>query len=174
MKVLVRSFVCCVLATAARAQQVVVVYPPPAQPSTVVMIERERPAPIPAELQDAYGWAPQITYMIALKDNDIRVADQYWVKNETLYYLTADHQERTVPVDSVDLGLTIRLNSERNVAFYLPADQERAVERSGVVRHSANIVHKRCYCTVTRSTRASSPATNGANRAAPATRAMTR
>jgi hypothetical protein len=173
MKVLVRSFVCCVLATAARAQ-IVVVYPPMVQPSTVVMIERERPAPIPAEPEEAYGWRQQITYMIALKDNDIRIADQYWVKNGTLYYLTPDHQERTVPVESVDLTLTIRLNGERNVAFYLPVDQERAVARSGVVRHTANIVHKRCYCTVTRSARASSPATHRANRAAPATRAMTR
>jgi hypothetical protein len=50
---LVRSLVFCVLATAARPQ-VVVVYPPQAQPSTVVMVERERPAPVRAERPEAY------------------------------------------------------------------------------------------------------------------------
>ena len=146
---LVRSLVFCVLATAARPQV------------TVVLVDPEPPAPVRAERLDAYVPAQPITYLIALKHDDIRIAEQYWVKNGTLYYLLADHQQRTVPVDSVDLALTIRLNSERNVAFYLPADQERAAAPSRVVRRTANVVHKRCCCTVTRSARASSPATGG-------------
>ena len=174
MKTLVaRSLVFCVLATAARPQ-VVVVYPPQPQPSTVVVIERERPAPVPAERLDAYVSAQPITYLIALKNDGIRIAEQYWVKNGTLYYLLADHQQRTVPVDSLDLALTIRLNSERNVEFYLPADQVRAVALSRVVRRTANVVHKQCCCTVTRSARASSPATDGASRATPPPRVTTR
>jgi hypothetical protein len=162
MKLLVRSLVCCVLAIAARAQ-VVVVYPPPAQPATVV-IERERPAPVLAERQDAYVPAQQIDYLIALKDSEIRIAEQYWVKGETLSYLTADHEQRTVPINNLDLALTIRLNSERNVAFYLPADQERAATRSHVVRHTANVVHNRCNCTGVKSARPKSPATGEASR----------
>ena len=166
MKVLVRSFVCCVLATAAWAQ-VVVVYPPAAQPSTVVMVERESPAPVRAAGQNAYyGPVRQITYLIALKNSEVQIADQYWVKGETLYYLTADHQERTVPVNNIDLTTTMRLNSERNVAFNLPAYQEKVVAQSRVIRHTVNVAHKRCYCTTTpQSAHAPSPATGAASRA---------
>src|SRR5262249_32245103 len=115
---------------------------------------------------EVYAPAQQITYLIALKDSQIRIAQQYWVKGGVLYYVTADHQQRTVPVDSLDLTLTTRLNNERNVAFYFPAGQESAAARSRVVHHTANAVQKRCYCRVTRSARGSSPATGGASRAA--------
>ena len=162
MKLLVRSLACCVLATAARAQ-VVVVYPPPPQPVTVV-IERERPAPMGGERQDAYAPAQQITYLIALKDGEVRIAEQYWVKGETLHYLTADHEQRTVPANNLDLALTIRLNSERNVAFSLPTDQERAAARSHIIRHTAKVVHNRCNCAAIRSTRSRSSGTGGASR----------
>ena len=161
---LVPGFLCCMLTTAARSQ-VVVVYPPAAPPATVVMLER--PAPVPAERFNAFLTSQPTTYLIALNHDDIRLAEQYWVKSGTLYYLMADHQERTVPVNSLDLALTMRLNSERNVAFSLPAGQERTAARSRVVHHTASVVHKRCYCTVTRSARATSPA-GRASRAIPA------
>ena len=167
---LVPGFVCCMLTTAARSQ-VVVVYPPQPQPSTVVMMER--PVPVPVERFNAYLTPQPTTYLIALNHDDIRIAEQYWVKNGTLYYLMADHQERTVPVDSLDLALTMRLNSERNVAFSLPAGQERTAARSRVVHHTASVVHKRCYCTVTRSARATSPA-GRASRAIPAPQGTSR
>ena len=57
MRLLVRSFVCCVLATGARGQwyppssNVTVVYPPPAQNPPVVVV-LDNPAPRPAELRE--------------------------------------------------------------------------------------------------------------------------
>src|SRR5690349_21241818 len=111
MGLLVRSLVCCVLASAVWAQ-VVVVYPPPVQPPQVVLVERSvpmRPAP-----QEVYVPAGPTNYLIALKGDQVQLAEQYWVKGGTLYYVTADHQERSVPIDRVDLALTVRLNSERD------------------------------------------------------------
>jgi hypothetical protein len=148
MRLLVRSFVCCVLATGARGQwytpssNVTVVYPPPAQTPPVVVIMKESPAPRP--FQEEYTSARQITYLIAFKDSAVRVADQYWVNGETLYYLTTDHQRMTAPVNSVDRALSKRLNSEQNVAFYLPPEQRKTVAQAHVVRHTA--VRKRCDC----------------------------
>jgi hypothetical protein len=167
---LLGSVLCCVLATGARAQwyggygfpsssttNVIVVYPPRPQPPSVVVIDRARRVSAPAERQEEYAPAQQTTYLIAFKNHVIRVADQYWVKGKTLIYLTTDHQRWTAPLDSVDRTLSKRLNSEQNVAFYLPAGEGRAVVRARLVRHTATVVHKRCYCVHTRSTGDSSP-----------------
>jgi hypothetical protein len=172
MRLLVRSFVCCVLATGARGQwypsssNVTVVYPPPAQTPSVVIVQ-EGPAPRPAESQEEYGPVRQITYLIAFKDSIVRVADQYWVNGKTLYYVTTDHQRMTAPVNSVDRTLSKRLNSEQNVAFYLPPEQEKTVAQTHLVRHTANLVRKRCECPAERSARVSSRASGGASRSVP-------
>jgi hypothetical protein len=152
MRLLVSSLVSCLLTTGARAQwyggyayppssnvSVTVVYPPPAQPPTVVVLESERPVPVPVQRQEEYGPVRQVTYLIAFKNNEIRAVDQYWVKGKTLYYLTADHQRRTAPIESVNRALSKRLNREQNVAFVLPAAEGRAV------RHTTTFVRKRCY-----------------------------
>jgi hypothetical protein len=161
MRLLVRSFVYCVLATGARAQSsnVTIVYPPMQSPPVVVIL-RGRPAP-----QEEYEPTRQITYLIAFKNDGIRVADQYWVSGRTLYYLTPDHQRRTAPVDSVDRTLSRQLNSEQNVAFILPAERERVSVH--VVRRTASVVRKRCYCVAVPSAGAASRARGGANRASP-------
>jgi hypothetical protein len=165
MRLLVRSFVCCVLATGARGQgyppssNVTVVYPQPAQTPRVVVIVNET-AQRPAEIQDEYAPARQVTYFIAFKDGVVRVADQYWVDGKTLYYLTTDHQRMTAPVNSVDRPLSKRLNSEQNVAFYLPPEQIKAVAQVHVVRRTAG---KRCYCRPAPSARVPSRASGGAS-----------
>jgi hypothetical protein len=172
MRLLVRSFVCCVLATGARGQwypsssNVTVVYPPPAQAPPVVIVH-ERPAPRPGEFQEEYGSVRQITYLIAFKDSMVRVADQYWVNGQTLYYVTTDHERMSAPVNSVDRTLSKRLNSEQNVAFYLPPDQERTVAQTHPIRHTSSLVRKRCYCLPDRSARVSSRASGGASRSSP-------
>src|SRR5215471_8985006 len=97
MRLLVRSMMCCVLATGARGQwyptssNVTVVYPPPVQTPASVVIVRESPAPRPAEFLEEYVPPRRITYLIAFKDGVVRVADQYWVSGKTFYYLTVDH-----------------------------------------------------------------------------------
>src|SRR5260370_10105036 len=83
MRLLVRSFVCCVLATGACGQSyppssnVTVVYPPPAQAPPVVVVVHESPDLRPAEFQEASAPARKITYFIAFKDGVVRRPDQY-------------------------------------------------------------------------------------------------
>jgi hypothetical protein len=173
MRLLVRSFVCCVLATGAHGQwyptssNVTVVYPPPAQTPPVVVILPDNPAPRPAAFQEDYAPARQITYLIAFKDSVVRVADQYWVSGKTIYYVTMDHQRMTAPVSSVDRALSKRLNNEQNVAFYLPPGQGKTVTQAHVVRHTASLVRKRCYCLSAPSARVPARAGGGASRSSP-------
>jgi hypothetical protein len=165
MRLLVRSFVCCVLATGARGQpNVTVVYPPPAQNPPVVVV-LDSPPPRPAEFHEPYAPARQITYLIAFKDNVVRVADQYWVSGKTIYFLTTDHHRMTAPVSSVDRKLSKRLNSEQNVAFVLPPEPGKTVARARLVRTS--LVRKRCHCVPDSSARAPSRASGGASRSSP-------
>jgi hypothetical protein len=164
MRQLVRSLLCCVLATGAWSQNNVTVVYPPMQPPTVVVIRHGLPRPLSAEAQEEYAPARQITYFIAFKTGVVREADQYWVKGRTLYYVTTDHQRRTAPVDSVDRVLSKQLNSEQKVAFYLPSEQVRAGLRPRLVRHTATLVRKRCCCALTQSAVASSPTRSGASR----------
>jgi hypothetical protein len=164
MKLLVRGFACCVLATAAHAQSnVTVVYPPPAQPSSVVVFLPERPVIRPVMVREEFEPTRQITYFIAFKDNVVRVADQYWVDGKTIFVLTTDHQRLTAPVNTVDRILSARLNNEQNVAFILPPERGTMVARTRVVRHTASVVHKTCHCVSTRV-----PASGVASRSAPA------
>ena len=153
MRLLVRSMMCCVLATGARGQwyptssNVTVVYPPPVQsPPAAVEIVRESPAPRPAEFREEYASPRRITYLIAFKDGVVRVADQYWVSGKTLYFLTPDHQRMTAPANSVDRAVSKRLNGEQNVAFNLPPEQGRTLVQTHVVHRTVSLVRKRCYC----------------------------
>jgi hypothetical protein len=59
-------------------------------------------------------------YLIATKDQAIRAAASYWVDGRTLHYVTLQHEEKQIPLDSVDRSLTMQLNRERRVAFQLP------------------------------------------------------
>src|SRR5260370_9023458 len=147
MRLLVRGFVCCVLATGARGQwypsssNVTVVYPPVQAPTTVVIVN-DSPPPRPAEFREEFAPARQITYLIAFKDSVIRVADQYWVNGKTIYYVTTDHQRMTAPVNSVDRTLSKRLNSEQKVAFNVPPEQVKKIAGAHLARHTPSSVRK--------------------------------
>jgi outer membrane protein OmpA-like peptidoglycan-associated protein len=98
-----------------------VTYPPP--------VVRESPRIVIRQYQEEY-WRPrQIRYLIAFKDNLIQWADAYWVSANILYYVTPDHQQRAAPLDSVDRTLSERLNNERDIPFYLPAQSGRVALR---------------------------------------------
>jgi hypothetical protein len=120
-----------------------------------------------AEFQEHYAPARQITYLIAFKDSVVRVADQYWVSGNTLYYLTTDHERMTAPVNSVDRTLSERLNREKDVAFYLPPEKGKAVAQAPLVRHTASLVRKRCNCIAAPSAGVPSRASGGASRSSP-------
>lgn len=59
-------------------------------------------------------------YLIATKDETIHAAAAYWVDGKTLHYVTLQHEEKQVQLDSVDRDLSLQLNRERRVAFRLP------------------------------------------------------
>ncbi len=59
-------------------------------------------------------------YLIASHDGTIRAVLAYWVEGMTVHYVTMDHQQREMPLTSIDRPLSDRLNRERNVTFRLP------------------------------------------------------
>jgi outer membrane protein OmpA-like peptidoglycan-associated protein len=113
MRFLVRGLLWGVLAIGGWAQTTVVVYPPAPPPPPVMMAVQARP----------------ITYLIAFKDSVVDLADWYWVRDATLYYITLDHQCRTAPLGRVDRPLSARLNSEQGVEFSLPASEGAQADR---------------------------------------------
>ncbi len=58
-------------------------------------------------------------YLIAFKDHVIRPAAAYWVAGNTLHYVSLDHQEHQVQMDTVDRAMSEQLNRERRVQFSL-------------------------------------------------------
>jgi len=60
-------------------------------------------------------------YLVAFKDHMIRAASAYWVDGRTLHYVTLQHEEKQVPLDTVDREFSLQLNRERHVRFQLPA-----------------------------------------------------
>ena len=43
----------------------------------------------------------------------------YWVEGDNLHYVTNYGGKNSVPLELIDLGTTIRLNSERGIEFSL-------------------------------------------------------
>lgn len=59
-------------------------------------------------------------YLFAMKGGEIQAAASYSIAGQTLHYVTMDHQEKQVPLSSIDRGLTQQLNRERRVSLSLP------------------------------------------------------
>ncbi len=64
--------------------------------------------------------APRPTLLI-LKDGQGYVATNYWIDASRLAYVGSDGSRRTLPLNDLDLQLTIQLNGERGVPFVLRA-----------------------------------------------------
>jgi len=104
---------------------VTVVYPQTQASQAPVYVERPRPV---SHEYDEYGQeihssgtaASSPIYLVAFKDHVIRAAASYWVDGRTLHYVTLQHEEKQVPLDSVDRDLSMQLNRERRVQFQLP------------------------------------------------------
>jgi hypothetical protein len=113
----------------AASPNVTVVYPQATQasaPATTVYVERAHPV---THEYDQYGQeispaAPGASsspiYLIAFKDHVIRAAASYWVDGSTLHYVTLQHEEKQVPLDTLDRDFSMQLNRERHVSFNLP------------------------------------------------------
>lgn len=104
---------------------VTVVYPQSAQPAQAASAERATPA---IHSYDEYGQEVKQSpssdgspiYLIASRDHVIRAAVAYWVAGSMLHYVTLQHEEKELSLDSVDRDLSARLNRERHVPFSLP------------------------------------------------------
>lgn len=105
----------------ASAAQPVMVYqnlayppaPPPPPPAPVVREYTGPPTP------QAQSNEPPL-YLLAFQDGVIRAVLAYWVDGATLHYVSMEHEQKQVPLSSVDRMLSERLNRERNVTFQLP------------------------------------------------------
>jgi len=69
--------------------------------------------------KDAQGVADRV-WLVALSDGTIRAVEDYWLKDDTLTYVTRDGKSSSVPLPKVDLAFTIQLNRERGLEFRLP------------------------------------------------------
>jgi hypothetical protein len=108
------------------SSNVTVVYPAQAAPPpSTVYVERARPV---TQVYDEFGQergaqdrpAGPPLYLIAFRDHVIRAATAYWVEGKSLVYVTMEHEQKTVPLDTVDKAFSQQLNRERRVAFQLP------------------------------------------------------
>jgi hypothetical protein len=57
--------------------------------------------------------------LIILKGGSAFVAREYWVQGSQLHCVSESGEQKELPLDSVDLYQTVRLNRERNVEFEL-------------------------------------------------------
>ena len=88
-----------------------------AKTATVQPAYYSRPAAAPAQLSAQP--AVQLTTVIALNDGSAFLAREYWVQDGQIYCISADAQQRTFPLEKIDLNQTVRVNHERNVNFVL-------------------------------------------------------
>lgn len=63
---------------------------------------------------------PATIYLIAMTDHSIVAAIGYWVKGDTLNYITQDGNQNSVSMSLVDRDFSMQLNNERHVEFHLP------------------------------------------------------
>src|SRR5487761_966555 len=63
------------------------------------------------------GGADRPVTLLQLKNGWMYGLTDYWVEGNNLYYVTNYGGKNSAPLDLIDLGTTIRLNSERGVEF---------------------------------------------------------
>lgn len=65
------------------------------------------------------GNGPAKLTLLFLKDGIGYAVTEYWVEAATLRYITSDGSRRMLPLSELDLDMTVRLNRERGVSFFL-------------------------------------------------------
>jgi hypothetical protein len=105
---------------------VTVIYPGTAQPQysappqPVMRTYDQYGQEVQPEASPAPAASGSPIYLIATKDQTIHAAAAYWADGRTLHYVTLQHEEKQVPLDSVDRAFSMQLNRERRVQFQLP------------------------------------------------------
>ena len=106
----------------ASAPSVVIYQSQPVAASQPVIIVES--APQQATPQETTGYAERRNekpiYLLAFKgQNNIRAAEAYWIAGSTLHYVTLQHEQKQVPLDTVDRALTLQLNRQRGIDIRL-------------------------------------------------------
>lgn len=65
------------------------------------------------------GNGPAKLTLLFLKEGIGYAVTEYWVEAATLRYITSDGSRRMLPLSELDLDMTVRLNRERGVGFFL-------------------------------------------------------
>ncbi len=73
--------------------------------------------------------------LLVFKDNSMSAVTDYWLEDGVLYYPSSNGGEIAVPLERVDLGMTVQLNRERGVRFAL---RTKPSAISGTVRVTSN------------------------------------
>jgi len=117
-----------------QAQAPITIVTPPPQIIYVVQGEPDRGMPVPEPRRDSVityvvpprepgpeaAAAPaQRPFLIALKNQSIYTATEYWVEDGTLHYVSPLGAHNQVSLDQIDLEFTERLNRERGLEFRL-------------------------------------------------------
>lgn len=95
--------------------------PPPGRLPAIFQGRLENAGPVPAERA-----CPQpepelpVEFFIALKDGWVTAAVAYWVREETLHYITLHGSHNMVSLDLVDRQRSSKLNEGGRVPFILP------------------------------------------------------
>lgn len=63
--------------------------------------------------------APSKLTVIALNGGGAFLAQQYWIQSGQMHCVSANGEEKLLPLDEIDLSQTVHLNQERNVDFAL-------------------------------------------------------
>lgn len=61
---------------------------------------------------------PTLT-LLAFRDSTVVAVIAYWVEGQDLHYVTKSYAKKVVPLETLDKGVSLQLNSERGVAFSL-------------------------------------------------------
>jgi len=63
--------------------------------------------------------APSKLTVIALNGGGAFLAQQYWIQSGQMHCVSANGEEKLLPLEQIDLSQTVHLNQERNVDFVL-------------------------------------------------------
>lgn len=76
------------------------------------------PQPAPDQ-SDQPASAQVVLTLLVFKDHSIYAATDYWRQDDRLHYLTNYGSKNSIPLDQLDMDMTVQLNRERNVPFIL-------------------------------------------------------
>ena len=60
-----------------------------------------------------------VLYLIALNSGTIYTSQEHWLERNILHYITAKSDHSMMPLDDVDMNLTVQLNRERGLPFVI-------------------------------------------------------